>query len=86
VGGPLVSWHVEALTPKQIPEEVSIASEVCILKAYAPRRFVGATADHDRSGDGVRYSLIVSAETPGPGRRRLDPVAADVGIPIEIQT
>lgn len=42
--------------------------------------------DRDRSDDGVRYSLIVSIETPGVDVDIWTPVAAEVGIPIEIET
>jgi hypothetical protein len=42
--------------------------------------------DRDRSVDGVRYSLIVSIETPGVDVDIWTPVAAEVGIPIEIET
>ena len=42
--------------------------------------------DRDRSGDGARYSLIVSVETPGQDVDIWTPVAAEVGIPIEIDT
>lgn len=40
----------------------------------------------DRSGDGARYSLVVSVETPGQDVDIWTPVAAEVGIPIEIET
>lgn len=42
--------------------------------------------DRDRSGEGVRYALIVSIETPGVDVDIWTPVAAEVGIPIEIET
>lgn len=42
--------------------------------------------DRDRSDDGVRYSLIVSIETPGVDIDIWTPVAAEAGIPIEIET
>jgi hypothetical protein len=42
--------------------------------------------DRDRSDDGCRYSLIVSVETPGQDVDVWTPVAAEIGIPIEIET
>jgi hypothetical protein len=42
--------------------------------------------DRDRSGDGARYSLIVSVETPGQEVDIWTPVAAEVGISIAIET
>ena len=42
--------------------------------------------DRDRSDDGARYSLIVSIETPGVDVDIWTPVAAEVGIPIVIET
>jgi hypothetical protein len=38
----------------------------------------------DRSHRGARYSLIVSVETPGSDIDIWTPVAAQVGVPIEI--
>lgn len=42
--------------------------------------------DRDRSGDGARYSLIVSVETADEEVDIWTPVAAEVGVPIEIGT
>lgn len=42
--------------------------------------------DRDRSGDGARYSLIVSVETPGQDVDIWTPVAAEAGVPIEVET
>ncbi|MDQ3341057.1 MAG: S8 family peptidase [Myxococcota bacterium] len=38
----------------------------------------------DRSGDGVRYALLVSIETPGVDADIWTPVAQQIGVPIEI--
>jgi hypothetical protein len=40
----------------------------------------------DRSEEGVRYSLIVSIETPAQDVDIWTPVAAEVGIPITVET
>jgi hypothetical protein len=42
--------------------------------------------DRDRSDEGARYSLIVSIETPGQDVDIWSPVAAEVGIPIVVET
>jgi hypothetical protein len=42
--------------------------------------------DRDRSSDGARYSLVVSIETPDVDVDIWTPVAAEVGIPIEVET
>jgi hypothetical protein len=42
--------------------------------------------DRDRSDEGARYSLIVSIETPGQDVDVWTPVAAEVGIPIVVET
>ncbi|MHB8589918.1 MAG: hypothetical protein ACYDA0_13895 [Candidatus Dormibacteraceae bacterium] len=40
----------------------------------------------DRSEEGVRYSLIVSIETPGQDVDIWTPVATEVGVPVVIET
>lgn len=40
----------------------------------------------DRSEDDVRYTLIVSIETPGQDVDIWTPVAAKVGVPVVIET
>jgi hypothetical protein len=42
--------------------------------------------DRDRSEDGARYSLIISIETPGVEADIWTPVAAEVGVPIAVES
>lgn len=42
--------------------------------------------DRGRSEEGARYSLIVSIEAPGQDVDIWSPVAAEVGVPILIET
>jgi hypothetical protein len=68
------------------PITAAALAERGVIAVYPASGWWKDQPKRDRSEDGVRYSLVISIETPGVETDIWTPVALQVGIPIAIET